>query len=156
MVRFADHSPPKDDTVLETARLFYEWSHPRADDEPPAAITDLTAKRLGDGKAEVRFTAPPDAGGGRVVRYQVKVSELPIVSYDEWDFARDHGQRRNWWRAVNCRDEPTPGASGTVERFTVSGVPFAERLYFAVRGYDDANSRSGLSNVATAVERDGK
>jgi len=32
---FATHNPPKDDTVLSTARLFHAWSHPRDDADPP-------------------------------------------------------------------------------------------------------------------------
>jgi hypothetical protein len=34
---FADHHPPKDDTVLSTSRMLRAWAHPRADREPPAA-----------------------------------------------------------------------------------------------------------------------
>ena len=36
--KFANHYPPKDDTVLSTSRMFYAWSHPRRDREPPASI----------------------------------------------------------------------------------------------------------------------
>ena len=129
--RFANHEPPKDDTVLSTSRLLYEASHPHADRDPPAAVTDLAVRFLGDGRAEVRFTAPADRGG-KVVRYQVKAASLPIVAYQQWDPARDPGKRRNWWRAVNCRGEPTPAGPGKQERFIVSGVPSSETLCFAV------------------------
>jgi len=149
VVRFADHTPPKDDTVLETARLFWEASHPRTDDQPPEAIRDLRVRRLGGGRAEVRFTAPVDRGGGRVVGYQVKVSRLPIVPYQSWDFARDEGKRRNWWRAANCHGEPAPSPPGTEECFVVSGIPQAEELYFAIRSFDDSHNRSPISNLAT-------
>jgi hypothetical protein len=145
---FAGHVPPKDDEVLSTARLFREWSHPRSDAQPPAAVRDLAVRLLGDGEAEVRFTAPADAGGGRVVRYQVKAAPLPLAAYDNWDYARDLGRRRNWWMAANCRDEPAPAAPGTSERFIVRGVPSGETLYFAVRAYDDSWNRSAMSNVA--------
>ncbi len=148
--RFAGHVPPKDDTVLEVSRLLYEASHPRADDQPPAAVGDLEVRLLGDGKAEVSFTAPQDEGGGRVVRYQVKAAAMPIVVYEQWDFARDSGQRRNWWRAVNCQGEPAPGRPGARERFVVTGVPNGERLHFGVRSFDQSGNRSAMSNLAVA------
>jgi len=146
--QFAGHRPPKDDSVLETARLFYEAAHPRDDAEPPAAVKDLAVKPLGDGKAEVTFTAPADAGGGQVARYQVKAATLPIAPYEEWEYARDFGKKRNWWRAVNLTGEPKPGQPGAKERFVVSGVPAGETLHFAVRSFDDSDNRSAMSNVA--------
>jgi hypothetical protein len=145
---FAGHVPPKTDKVLETARLFYEWSHPREDAAPPAAITDLKVSPAGD-RATVSFTAPADEGGGRVARYQVKCSDLPIVSYADWDYARDLGEKRNWWRAANLAGEGRPGAPGAKESFTVTGVPSGAK-YFAVRSYDDSWNRSAISNLAGA------
>lgn len=146
--QFATHHPPKDDTVLEVTRLFHEVANPREDDRPPAAITDLQVKLLDGGRALVRFTAPPDEGGGTVARYQVKADALPIVPYEEWDFAEDHGRRRNWWRAVNCEGEPPPSSPGAMESFEVTGVPDAERLHFAVRSFDASWNRSAMSNSA--------
>ncbi|MBM4018833.1 MAG: hypothetical protein FJ288_10970 [Planctomycetes bacterium] len=146
---FARHVPPKEDQVLSTSRLFYEWSHPRGDARPPAAVTDLAVRVLGDGKAEVRFIAPADRGGGRVARYQVKAAALPIAAYDDWDYARDSGRKRNWWRAENLKGEPAPGKPGAPEKFIVSGVPAGERLYFAVCSYDDSWNCSEMSNVAS-------
>jgi hypothetical protein len=144
---FATHNPPKDDSVLSTSRLFYEYSHPRKDVEPPAAIEDLTVKRVGDGKAVVSFIAPADVGG-RVARYQVKVDKLPVLPYENWDFRRDSGLRRNWWRATNCKGEPAPKSAGSREKFIVTGVPDAvgRPLYFAVRSFDDSSNRSAISN----------
>ncbi|MCH5377374.1 MAG: hypothetical protein JJ992_25720, partial [Planctomycetes bacterium] len=149
--RFAGHAPPKDDTVLEASRLFYETANPRGDTQPPEAIGDLTARRLDDGRIEVSFTAPEDRGGGQVARYQVKAAALPIVPYDEWDFARDDGQRRNWWRASNCQGEPTPSAPGRRERFVTTNLPESPRIYVAVRSFDDSSNRSAISNLAQVV-----
>ncbi len=140
--RFANHVPPKDDSVLSTSRLFYEWSHPRADREPPETIRDLRVRRLGNGKAEIRFTAPSDRGGGKVARYQVKCSELPLASYDDFEFARDNGKKRNFWRATNLTGEPAPSGPGTLEAFVVTGVPNVTKLYFGVVSYDDSHNRS--------------
>ena len=144
---FAGHVPPKDDQVLSVSRLLEAWSHPPKDAEPPAAIRDLAVRPLGDGKAEVHFTAPADAGGGRVARYQVKAAALPIVAYDQWDYARDLGTKRNWWMATNLAGEPAPAKPGAAERFVVTGVPDGKTLHFAVRTFDDSSNRSALSNV---------
>ena len=149
--RFAGHTPPKDDTVLAVSRLFSETADARRDEQAPAAVSDLRVRLAGDGKAEVRFTAPADAGGGRVVRYQVKAARLPIAPYEQWDYERDAGKKRNWWRAANCQGEPAASSPGTEERFVVSGVPSAERLHFAVRSFDDQGNRSPISNPAEAT-----
>jgi hypothetical protein len=145
---FATHHPPKDDSVLSTVRLFYEYSHPRVDTEPPTAIKDLTVKRLVGGRAVVSFTAPADVSG-RVAGYQVKVDKLPILPYENWDFRRDSGIRRNWWRASNCKAEPAPKSAGSKEKFIVTNVPGAngQPLFFAVRSFDDSSNRSAISNV---------
>lgn len=143
---FANHRPPKDDTVLSTSRMFRAWAHPRADRKPPEAIRDLEVSPLGAGRALVRFTAPADRGGGRVVRYRLKCAELPIVDYDDYDFARDDGAKRNFWRAANLRGEPAPKAPGSREEFAVEGVPEAAEVYFVAVSLDDAGNRSPLSD----------
>ncbi len=148
---FAGHRPPKDDTVLAASRLFHEVARPRRDAQPPKAVTDLRVRLLPGGKAEVSFTAPADAGGGKVVRYQVKAAALPIVPYEQFDYARDVGRKRNWWRATNLKGEPTPGAPGSPERFTVTALPDAKELYFAVRSFDNSANRSAISNAVAVT-----
>lgn len=145
---FAGHVPPKDDTVLSTSRLFYEWAHPRQTTNPPAAVRDLTVTRAGPGQAEIAFTAPAEANGGRAARYQVKCAELPLLDYNDFDFARDDGQRRNFWRALNLTGEPAPAPPGSRERFRVTGVPDLKLLYFGVVSHDQAGNHSRVSNVA--------
>jgi len=139
-----------DECVCFTGRTFYEWSHPRKDDQPPRAVTDLKVTVQGD-KATLTFSAPADEGGGRVARYQVKCSEKPIVSYEDflnaWAANQDR-KVRNWWMAANLRGEPEPKAPGTTETFTVTAVP-QNAKYFAVRSFDDSRNRSKMSNVAT-------
>jgi hypothetical protein len=143
---FASHHPPKDDSVLSTSRMFHEWAHPRKDAVPPEPVKDLAVTLLGDGRARVRFTAPADPGG-RVARYQVKGAEFPIVDDREFDFARDRGVRRSFWRAVNLAGEPGPQRAGAQEEFEVTGVPAGPGpLHFVVASFDDSGNRSGLSN----------
>jgi hypothetical protein len=142
---FATNDPSQNDSAMSTARLFYEAAHPRKDKEAPEAIKDLQVT-IQNGKTLVQFTAPPDRGGGKVARYQVKCAELPIVSYDTFDFAKDDGHKRNAWRAMNLTGEPAPKAAGERESFAVQGVPVTPTLHFVVITYDDANNQSGLSN----------
>jgi hypothetical protein len=148
--RWANISSDHDETVILTGRTFYEWARPRTDQAAPAAVKNLTVSRGGEGEAEVSFTAPADEGGGRVVRYQVKCSDRPIVDYEAFLAhynAFTDGTVCNWFLAVNLEGEPTPKAAGQPERFVVKGVP-AGATYFAVRAFDDASNRSGISNVA--------
>jgi len=137
--------------VCYTGRTFYEWSHPRRDEKPPRRVTNLTVRARGK-EATVRFTAPADEGRGKVVRYQVKCSNKPIVGYEEflkaWADNTD-SKVTNWWMAVNLKGEPVPGAPGKKERFVVSGVP-AGAVHFAVRSFDDSSNRSAMSNPAEA------
>lgn len=146
--KFANHRPPKDDDVLSVSRTFYHWAHPRTDTSPPEPVADLAVRDVAAGQATIRFTAPKDVGGGKVVRYQAKCAELPIVSYDEFDYARDDGLKRSFWRAINLKGEPQPGAPGAKEQFVVTGVPTdAPRLFVVVASYDDSHNRSALSNL---------
>ena len=75
------------------------------------------------------------------------MSTLPIVAYADFDYARDFGHKRNWWRAINVVGEPVPATPGSVEKFVVSGMPPGQTLYVAVRSYDDSSNRSAMSNV---------
>ena len=148
--QFAGHVPPKDDTVLSTARMFYHWAHPRPDREGPEAVRDLSVTLAQGGKVEVRFTAPKDRGGGWVKRYQLKYAALPIVDWPEYDFARDDGVKRNFWRANNVEGKPPPSPPGTKEYFFIA-IPKEHlaggSLYFCIVSFDEHNNRSGLSNV---------
>lgn len=148
---FANHIPPKDDTVLSTARMFYEWAHPRRDTLAPEPVRDLTVNLIRGTDVEIRFTAPKDADGGSVARYQLKWALLPIIDDKDYDFSRDDKVKRSFWRASNVSGEPTPNRPGTSERFVVT-LPgqalSSRRLYFALVSYDQSGNRSPLSNVA--------
>jgi hypothetical protein len=78
---------------------------------------------------------------------------MPILPYEKWDYSRDTGVKRNWWRATNCKGEPVPKTAGSKEKFIVRTVPnvAGQQLYFAVRSFDDSNNRSAISNVFKAT-----
>lgn len=161
VVEWVNHYGPHAESVGFTGAMFREWARPRTDTQPPAAITDLTVTLAGD-QAVVSFTAPVDAGGGKVARYQVKASDKPILDYAAYlklyNGNKDEETKFcNWWLATNLRGEPGvdlpagPQKPGAKERFTVTGVPTGAK-YFAVVCFDDASNRSGLSNVAQPAE----
>jgi hypothetical protein len=138
-----------DETVCFTGKTFYIWAHERKDDKPPAAVADLKVTVAGD-KATVSFTAPADEGGGKVVRYQVKCADRPLVDYGKFlELFKENKEAGviNGWMAANVKDEPAPQAPGAKESFAVSGVP-AGAKFFAVLSFDDSSNRSALSNVA--------
>jgi hypothetical protein len=140
----------RDDHVGFNGHTFYIHSHPRADEKPPAAVTDLAVTVDGD-RVTITFTAPADPGGS-VARYQVKCSDRPLVSYERFrkhwaDFT--DGTVTNWWMGANLEGEPAPKKAGARERFVLTGVPEGA-AYFAVRSYDDSSNRSAMSNVAEA------
>jgi hypothetical protein len=137
--------------VCFTGKTFYEWSHPRSDGKPPKAVTDLAVKVQGD-KASVTFTSPADEGNGKVVRYQVKCSDKPIVEYEKFlELFKENKDADvvNWWMAGNVTGEPAPSASGRKESFTVAGLSTGA-VHFAVVSFDESSNRSALSNVAKA------
>jgi len=141
------------ESVSFTGKTFYIWAHPKADEGPPVAVTDLAVTVSGD-KATVTFTAPADQGGGKVVRYQVKCSDKPVVDYETFlkkFAANEQATVTNWWMATNLTGEPAPGPAGRQARFVVTGVPEGA-TYFAVRSFDDSANRSALGTIAEAVK----
>ncbi|MFO7900585.1 MAG: hypothetical protein R6V58_16180, partial [Planctomycetota bacterium] len=143
---------PHSEEVGFTGKTFYVWAHPKKDKEPPEPVQDLAVEIDGK-KATVTFTSPADQGGGAVVRYQVKCSDKPLVSFQDflkaWKENKD-SKVTNWWMGVNLDGEPTPVKPGEKVSFTVTGLPEYEPKpkYFAVRTFDDSSNRSLVSNVA--------
>ena len=142
---------PHSETVGFTGRTFYIWAHPKKDPLPPKDVSDLEVTVDGQ-KVTVTFTAPADQGGGRVVKYQVKCSDKPILSYQDFmkAWANNTDKKRcNWWMATNLNGEPRPKAPGAKETFVVTGLPeYTPAKYFAVRSFDDSHNRSMVSNLA--------
>jgi hypothetical protein len=144
-----------DESVCFVGKTFYVWAHERKDDKPPKAVADLNVTIDGD-KATVSFTAPGDEGGGRVARYQLKCSDKPLASYEQflelWKENKDSSVI-NWWMAANLKGEPAPKDAGAKESFMVTGVP-ANAKCFALVSFDDSANRSAMSNVAGSGKKD--
>ncbi len=156
---------------LHGQSAFYPHQCPKRDRKPPAAVGDLKAKALGDGRVELLWTAPGDDGGkGRAARYQVKYSADPIVERvagwpdrtpplprtpAEWEAKAAAFMARNgrpFWSAANCKGEPAPRTAGTTESFTVAGLK-PGKYHFALKSYDRAHNQSELSSVVAVTVR---
>jgi len=162
VLRDAVNTPPA--TNLNVAAAHHAVAHPHADQTPPAAITDLSAEALGDGKVKLTWTAPGDDGTtGTAAWYQVKYSTTQIVERvsgwpdlteplpvdeQQWHHRAEsfNAKQRAFWAASNVDGEPTPSRAGTREVFIVDEL--GDGVYhFAVKAWDDSPNVSGLSNV---------
>ncbi len=136
----------KGDWMTPTALAFGLVAHPRRDAQPPKPVADLKALAAGGGKVQLSWSAPADAGGGKVARYQVKYAEKPLKDYPDVNYREEFRKICYWNMARNVLGEPKPAAPGAAEKVTVT-VPAGKKLFLAVRSFDDSSNRSKLSNV---------
>ena len=129
---------------------YYTIKHTkRADATPPAAVTDLAAEALGDGKVRLTWTAPGgDAKTGRASEYQIKRADKQIVEHANWRERAD--SEISFWAATNCKSEPAPAAAGKRQSYIVTGLA-AGTHWFALKSYDAQPNQSDLSNVVKLV-----
>ncbi len=106
----------------------------------PSEITDLAITDLGDASAGIRslafsLTAPGDNDyDGTATRYELRYGTLPPTT-------------ENWNTLNMIQDVPSPDISGTPQHATVQ-VPYHEdKIYFALRTFDEALNVSDVSNV---------
>lgn len=123
--------------------LWLPFSTPAAladtvDDIPPTEITDLVLSGATSGSMDLYWTAPGDDGPlGIATLYDVRYATSPIVT--SADFST----------ATQVTGEPAPGAAGTVQNMTISGLAADTLYYFAMTSQDEVSNVSGLSNVAS-------
>jgi hypothetical protein len=119
---------------------------PRADTTAPAAVSDLKAGPIGDGKVNLTWTASGDDGDkGRAAVYQIKFSaDKPILDFVPWPENRD--THIAFWGATNIADEPAPADAGNTESHTISGLK-PGKYHFALKVRDELNNESDVSNV---------
>ena len=118
---------------------------PKTDTVPPAAVRDMRVKPLGDGAAEVSFTAPGDDGTkGTAAEYQVKWSTMPLVEVIQWP--QQKNTHRAFWWARNVTVEPRPVPAGKTVQFRIEGIQTGN-VWFAIKAFDEQSNVSQLSNV---------
>jgi hypothetical protein len=139
--------------------------HPHTDRTPPAAVTDLAARAIGNGRIQLTWTAPGgDGTNGQAAWYQVKYSQAKIVErvdgwpdltdplpIDEWGWharaSAFNNRQRAFWAADNIDGEPAPSPAGTRETCVLEELQ-PGTCYFALKTWDNGPNMSGLSNVA--------
>ena len=123
------------DTPFETGPLLNVFQLLQEDDgEAPDAIDDLEVLAVGQATVDLQWTVPE----GNAAQYDLRFSTSPI----------DAG---NFEDATPFDDAPTPGAAGTTEEVTVTGLTPGTTHYFAVRSSDIFANFSDISNVVSAT-----
>jgi chitodextrinase len=108
----------------------------------PAMITNLTITGTTENTAALSWTAVGDDSlTGTAASYDIRRSTSPITA-------------SNWNSATQVSGEPAPGAPGTTQAYTVTGLTRQTTYYFAIRAVDDAGNVSALSNVPSATTPD--
>jgi len=103
-----------------------------ADAEPPAAVSDHTAARVGSYRIELEWTAPGDDGNtGQACCYDLRRSLSPIGPS---------------FGAAEEIIAPRPSAPGSLEHLSVEGLEPNTTYYFALRTRDEAYGISPTSN----------
>jgi hypothetical protein len=105
----------------------------------PGAITDLAAVAPTNNSINLTWTAPADNGtnasSGPVTGYEIKYHSALLTN-------------ATWPSGIVCTDPITPGAPGTTEQYTVTGLQAETTYYFAVKPYDERSNLGWLSNSA--------
>ncbi len=102
---------------------------------PPEHISDLFVSDVTDTQARIQFTATGDDGSlGQASSYDVRFSTELLT-------------QENWGSAIQASGEQSPGESGTLEDFTISGLTPNSTLWLGVRAVDNVDQSSEVSNV---------
>jgi ferredoxin len=116
---------------LTTGEVVIMGDHP--DVTPPSAVTDLQAQSSEDA-VTLSWTAPGDDGPtGSAASYELRRAGSPITA-------------ANWATATVVPNPPVPHSAGLAEIMTITGLPAATTLWFAVKAVDEAGNWSTASN----------
>jgi hypothetical protein len=106
------------------------------DTTPPAAITNLATGTATTTSIVLNWTAPGDDGSvGTAGQYDIRYSTSTITE-------------GNWASATQATGGPAPGAAGSAQTFTVTGLSPGTPYYFAIKTADEVPNWSALSNDA--------
>jgi chitodextrinase len=108
----------------------------------PAPVSTLAPTGTTETTASLGWTAVGDDSlTGTATSYDLRYSTSPITA-------------ANWGSSTPAVGEPTPGAPGTAQGFTVTGLNRQTTYYFALRVADEGGNLSAISNVTTATTPD--
>lgn len=119
---------------------------PTGETTPPAAVTDLSARRwLHEGEIRIRFTATGDNGKfGTASGYELRLLNVPI-NETNWATATVYPDSLSW----------VPRKSGSTEEFVLSGLTVGSYYYMALKVVDDSFNWSPVSNCTGTPPSDG-
>jgi PcRGLX-like protein central beta sandwich domain len=138
--------------------------HPRKDQTPPAAISDLKLAAAGAGVARLSWSAPGGNGKkGRTARYQIKYAPVRMVDrVTDWpppgkqmpadkagyrQLAMEHIKKiGSFHQALNVNGEPLPAPAGQAETFEIKELT-PGKYWFAIKSFDAAGNISPISNI---------
>jgi WD40 repeat protein len=128
--------------ALETADEVPNWSEMSnvasatlVDTTAPGPVTDLAAVLVTAITVKLGWTAPGDGGSnGTVSAYDLRYALTPITE-------------GNWAEATQVEGVSGPGAAGSREFHTVTGLSQGTAYSFALKAIDDSGNESDLSNV---------
>jgi hypothetical protein len=102
----------------------------------------VTLTVLGETSVRMNWNATGDDSlSGTASSYDIRYSTSPITDL-------------TWNVATQVTGEPSPGASGAAQSYTVTGLTRQTTYYFAIKVTDDAGLVSALSNVPTIATPD--
>ena len=108
----------------------------------PEAVANLVPTVLGENRVQLAWAATGDDSlTGTATSYDIRYSTQPITT-------------ANWSSATQVTGEPAPGAPGTQQLYTVTGLTRQTTYYFAMKVTDDAGNPSALSNVPSVTTPD--
>jgi phosphodiesterase/alkaline phosphatase D-like protein len=109
------------------------------DTTAPAAITNLAVSGTTASSISLSWTATGDDGStGTAASYDLRYSTSPITS-------------SNFASALAASGEPTPGAAGSAQSMTVSGLSASTQYYFAIKVSDEIPNTSAISNLPSGT-----
>jgi hypothetical protein len=112
-------------------------SAPRADNTPPAIVTDLRASDSGLAGRTLIWTTPGDDDStGQASTYDIRFGSAEITD-------------QNWSDLLPVPASPVPGVSGTVQVFELPGSFQIGTWFFALRTADEVPNWSAISNVVS-------
>jgi parallel beta-helix repeat protein len=112
------------------------------DTTPPDAILDLVAYNATLSTVDLSWNATgDDAKVGTAAYYDMRYSKSTITG-------------SNWGQATAVNGLPAPLPSGKAQNFTVKGLSFNTKYFFALRATDDKGNTAAVSNVASATTLD--
>ena len=111
------------------------------DTNPPARISDLSARETSGRGVLLGWTAPGDDGAeGLATRYDLRRFNAPITSL-------------NWAQATPVESAPAPQPAGRLEQLSLEGLALGS-WYFAVVALDEMDNSGELSNLASLTLAD--